>query len=526
MTNIDVGNTGTGTASQTRIKKNRRAGGRATRVAARAAALPDDMRPIRAGLSGGTYKPLSDVDILKIHHAALDALEIIGLADAPPSGIKYMVKAGAVLGDDGRLRYPRSLVEDMLSIAAKQITLCGRDEKYDLHLADKKVHYGCAGAVVHMVDLETSTYRESNLDDLYRAAQIAQQMDNIHFFQRPIVARDILDNLEMDLNTIYACCAGTTKHIGTNISEPWHMPKMVELMHMIAGGEETWRKRPFISNTNCFVVPPMKFATESCEAMEMAIHAGMPVLLLSAGQAGATAPAPLATSIVQAVAECLAGMVYVNAMKPGHPAIFGTWPFVSDLRSGAMSGGSGEQALLTAGCAQMHHFYGLPGGAAAGMADAKMPNMQSGWEQGISNTLAGLAGLNMVYEAVGMHASLLGFCHESMILGDDMIGQALRCVRGIEVTEDKVSIEAMKSVCLDGPGHFLGHEQTLQLMQTEYVYPHTADRLSPKEWEEVGRPEPLAQATKRKLEIFANAPKSLIDAATDSQIRSHFNIHI
>jgi trimethylamine--corrinoid protein Co-methyltransferase len=330
----------------------------------------------------------------------------------------------------------------------------------------------------------------------------------------------------MDLNTIYACCAGTTKHIGTNISEPWHMPKMVELMHMIAGGEETWRKRPFISNTNCFVVPPMKFATESCEAMEMAIHAGMPVLLLSAGQAGATAPAPLATSIVQAVAECLAGMIYVNAMKPGHPAIFGTWPFVSDLRSGAMSGGSGEQALLTAGCAQMHHFYGLPGGAAAGMADAKMPNMQSGWEQGISNTLAGLAGLNMVYEAVGMHASLLGFCHESMILGDDMIGQALRCVRGIEVTEDKVSIEAMKSVCLDGPGHFLGHEQTLQLMQTEYVYPHTADRLSPKEWEEVGRPEPLAQATKRKLEIFANAPKSLIDAATDSQIRSHFNIHI
>jgi trimethylamine--corrinoid protein Co-methyltransferase len=260
--------------------------------------------------------------------------------------------------------------------------------------------------------------------------------------------------------------------------------------------------------------------------MEMAIHAGMPVLLLSAGQAGATAPAPLATSIVQAVAECLAGMIYVNAMKPGHPAIFGTWPFVSDLRSGAMSGGSGEQALLTAGCAQMHHFYGLPGGAAAGMADAKMPNMQSGWEQGISNTLAGLAGLNMVYEAVGMHASLLGFCHESMILGDDMIGQALRCVRGIEVTEDKVSIEAMKSVCLDGPGHFLGHEQTLQLMQTEYVYPHTADRLSPKEWEEVGRPEPLAQATKRKLEIFANAPKSLIDAATDSQIRSHFNIHI
>jgi trimethylamine--corrinoid protein Co-methyltransferase len=86
--------------------------------------------------------------------------------------------------------------------------------------------------------------------------------------------------------------------------------------------------------SNCFVVPPMKFATESCITMEACIRAGMPVLLLSAGQAGATAPAPLASAIVQAVAECLAGVVYVNAMAPGHPAVFGTWPFVSDLRTG------------------------------------------------------------------------------------------------------------------------------------------------------------------------------------------------
>ncbi|HCK76558.1 MAG TPA: methyltransferase, partial [Gammaproteobacteria bacterium] len=52
------------------------------------------------------------------------------------------------------------------------------------------------------------------------------------------------------------------------------------------------------------------------------------------------------------VAEVLGGLVYVNLIKPGHPAIFGTWPFVSDLRTGAMSGGSGEQAVLMAACGQ------------------------------------------------------------------------------------------------------------------------------------------------------------------------------
>ena len=39
-----------------------------------------------------------------------------------------------------------------------------------------------------------------------------------------------------------------------------------------------------------------------------------------------------------------------------------------------------------------------------------------------------------------MHASLLGFCFESLILGDDLLGQgpALRA-RGIEVTDETVS---------------------------------------------------------------------------------------
>jgi trimethylamine--corrinoid protein Co-methyltransferase len=270
----------------------------------------------------------------------------------------------------------------------------------------------------------------------------------------------------------------------------------------------------------------MKFATESCLVMESCIRNGMPVLLLSAGQAGATAPASIAGAIVQAVAECLAGVVYVNAIRPGYPTIFGTWPFVSDLRTGAMSGGSGEQALLTAGCAQMHRFYGLPGGAAAGIADSKLPDMQAGWEQATSNVLAGLSGLNMVYEAAGMHASLLGFCLESLVLGDDLLGQVQRCVRGIEVSEDSVSIEAMKSVCLDGPGHYLGHPQTLNLMQTEYIYPALADRTSPKEWLENNKPDLIQKAIDRKNKLLQNKSNSMFSKDLDLMIRDRFPIHL
>ncbi len=503
----------------------RRAGGRAARVALRAQPLDEAIRPIRPGLSGGQYRPLADADVERIHAAALDALEEIGLANAPPSGVEVMTNAGAMLGDDGRLRFPRGLVDDMLAVAARDITLCGRELQYDLDLTGTNVHFGTAGAAVHIVDPVTGDYRESTANDLHDAARLTHHLDNIHFFQRAMVARDIPDNLELDLNTLYASCGVTTKHVGTSFSDPGNVQPCVDLLHTIAGGEAEWRARPFVSNSNCFVVPPMKFAEESCVAMEHCIRAGMPVLLLSAGQAGATAPAPIALAIVQAVAECLAGVVYVNAIAPGHPAVFGTWPFVSDLRTGAMSGGSAEQALLTAGCAQMHRYYGLPGGAAAGISDSKLPDMQAGWEQAITNTLAGLSGLNMAYEAAGMHASLLGFCLESLVIGDDIIGQVLRCVRGIDVTDESLSIEVMREVCLHGPGHYLGSDQTLHLMQREYVYPETGNRMSPKEWEEAQRPRLLDTARARMDDILRTAELQF-SPDLDQAIRARFKIHI
>jgi len=503
---------------------SRRSGGREARRTLRAAPLAEDLRPVRAGLEGGNFKPLDAAAVKAVDATVYQILEEIGLSQAPDTGIKYMTEAGAVLGDDGRLRFPRALVEHTLAICGRHITLHGQNPKHDLLLSGSRVHYGTAGAAVHVVDVAKNEYRESYLADIYDAARIVEQMDNIHFFQRPMVARDIPDPADLDFNTVYAAIKGTTKHVGVSFTEAEYMKPVFEMLHMVAGGEDKWRARPFVSNSNCFVVPPLRFATESCLVMEEAVRNGMPILLLSAGQAGATAPASIAGAVAQALAEVVAGLIYVNAMKPGHPCICGTWPFVSDLRTGAMSGGSGEQGLLTSACAQMLQYYDLPGGAAAGMADAKMPDAQSGYEKGSTLVMAGLSGLNMVYEAAGMHASLLGFCLDSLIIDNDMLGQCMRCVRGIEVNETTLGVQVMKDVCMGGPGHYLGHDQTIKLMQTEYIYPVIADRSSPKEWEELGKPNLLDTARKRKEEILESPHPLHIPDALDQDLRARFNV--
>jgi trimethylamine--corrinoid protein Co-methyltransferase len=501
---------------------SRRSGGREARRALRAAPLAEDIRPVRPGLEGGSYQPLAQNDLERIHEAVLTVLETVGFANAIPSCVEALTKAGATHGEDGRIRFPRNLVLDTIRKAARNFTLFGQDPRHDMLIQGRRVHYGTAGAAVHVVDVEKREYRESLLQDIYDAARLVEGLDNIHFFQRPMVPRDVPDPLEMDFNTLYACVSGTTKHVGTSFTVRENVAPALEMLYAIAGGEENFRARPFVSNSNCFVVPPMKFAEDACGVLEACVAGGIPILLLSAGQAGATAPAAIAGAVVQAVAEVLVGLIYVNALKPGHPAIFGTWPFVSDLRTGAMSGGSAEQALLTAACAQMARFYDLPGGSAAGMADSKLPDIQSGYEKGITNVMAGLSGLNLIYESAGMHASLLGFCLESLIIDNDMIGHCLRCVRGVEVSDAALSVDTIAEVCMQGPGHYLGNTQTLRLMQTEYFYPAVGDRYSPKEWNEKGRPDILSRAIAEKKRVLAERFPRHIDRALDDRLRARF----
>ena len=512
---------------------SRRAGGRDARKALRAAPLTEENKPVRPGMEAGCFKPLSATDMNRVNDTVLDLLANVGFSRSIPSCIEYVTKAGGVFKND-RLLFPRSLVEDTLANAARDITLYGQDPKHDMQLTGSKVHFGTAGAAVHVVDEWKAhaaypgkgLYRESTIQDLYDAARLADKLEHLHFFQRCMVARDIESPRAMDLNTTYASISGTTKHCGVSYVDPDHAAEGLRLLHEVAGGEAKWRERPFVSVSCCFVVPPMRFAEDACRVMEVCIKGGMPVLLLAAGQAGATSPASLAGAVVQEWAEVLGALVYANAIVPKHPCIAGPWPFVSDLRTGAMSGGSGEQAVLMAACGQMGRYYDLPTGIAAGMADSKVPDAQSGYEKSYTLTLSGHSGANMIYESAGMQASLLGFSFEGCTIDNDMIGAINRSVRGVDIDTENLALDTIEDVCLNGPEHFLGHEATLSRMQRDYVYPELGDRLTPAEWMEMGARPIDARARELAQSILQSNFPSHIPHDVDARIREQFDIRI
>lgn len=498
-----------------------RAGGREARRSRRARTGRAVVRP---GLRGGDYKPLSDRDIQRIHETALDLLERVGMANPVPVLRERALARGCWIDERGRLCFPRALVEDVIAAMPRSYVMHGRDPKYDQESTAGRVYFGPGGDSISTLDIEGRRYRPSTLVDVYDFARLIDRLEHVHNFSQVVIATDIDDSRTADLNMAYAGIAGTNKHVVLSINDAGHIDDVIHLMDLVLGGEGKHRERPFCSAGACCVVSPLAYGTESSEVCLAATRIGAPVWAVMAPQAGATAPAALAGTLAQVTAESLAALLLVQLVAPGHPMAFGPWPFVSDLRTGAFSGGGGEQAILAAAAAQIGLFYDLPTSVGAGMSDAKWPDAQMGFEKGVSVTAAALAGGD-VSEVCGMMASLMGCSFEAMVIDNEMLGTIQRMLKGIEVNEETLSFEVIRDV-VHGAGHFLGHAQTLALMETEFLYPRLADRSCQAEWQEAGGSDILEAAKGRVREILATHYPAYIDAATDAKIRERFDIRL
>jgi len=485
---------------------------------------PRKLAALPPGLEGGKYKPLSDADVLRIHHAALTVLERTGVEVLESECRQILAEAGAkVDAAHNRVFIPRQMVEAALKQTNHDVVLYSTDNRMDLHLRGKRVHLGTGGAAVYVLDLESGRIRETRLRDLYDIGRLVDTLDNIHFYLRAVVARDV-GNDDIDVNTFYACLTSTTKHIMGGCYFPGKVAELKKMGVIIAGSEEAFLARHFLSFNLCWMVSPLRFALETTETLTAAVRAGIPVSLVSAPQSGATSPASLVGTLVQVTAEELAGITYVQLLRPGHPTLYGGMPLVSDLRTGSMAGGGAELALMNTASAQIAQFYDLPIYNTCALTDSKLPDAQAGFEKGLSTAVTALAGAQFNHHAAGMLESMLSVAYEQYVIDDDINGQVMRLVRGLELTEENLSVDVIHDVCTDGPGHYLGHAQTLQLMNTEYLYPHTADRTTRANWEAAGSLDMRERARLKAREVLKSHFPQVVPEEIDQRLRSEFNI--
>ena len=327
------------------MARSRRAGGRAERLALRAAATV--VNPCPPGQAGGQYRPLSEADCAAIHAMALKLLAELGMGEVPARLADVLVAEGAVASVD-RVMLPEALVKAAVAGAAKRFYLHGRDAARSIEVGGDAVHFGTGGAAVQVLDIDSGLYRAATLRDLHDFTRLQDTLANVGWFTRCCIATDVADPYDLDVNTAYALIKNTTKPVATAFTEAAHVDPIVEMFDIAAGGPGGFAARPFVKAHISPVISPMRFGADAVDVVFACLHHNIPVSCITAAQSGATAPATLAGFLAQSLAETLASLVMVHCIKPGHPMVFSNWPLVIDLRTGAFAGVGGEIAVLNA----------------------------------------------------------------------------------------------------------------------------------------------------------------------------------
>ncbi|RLC98051.1 MAG: trimethylamine methyltransferase [Chloroflexi bacterium] len=480
--------------------------------------------PIK-GLAGGQYKPLTDDQVQRIHGAALSILARTGVSVEEREALRLFEEAGASVDrDTSRVRLPRSLVEDAVDWAPSRVVLAGRDPQWDLELEGAKVHIGTGGAALTVLDMETDQPRMAVLRDVAELARLVDALDNVHFYLVPVYPTDMGKD-EVDVNTYYVSLANTTKHVQSGVYSVQGIRDTVEMCERIAGGAEALRERPIISFITSWMVSPLKFATDVTTLLIETCRQRIPVVLSAAPMAGSTAPVTLAGMLAQLTAEQLAGVVLTQLAQRGAPLLIGPIPATADMKTGRYLGGAAEFGLANGAMAQMAHFYHLPIYNSAGMTDAKTPDIQAGFEKGMSAVLAALAGSNFIHHAAGMLENMSTVAAEQFVIDNDILGMAMRVVQGIEVNDETLGLDVIDEV---GPGgHYLMADHTIRHMRSEFYYPSAVvDRQGRDMWQAGGGLDARDRAKQIARDILKDHQPKPLDPEIEEWIRGRFKLHI
>ena len=453
------------------------------------------------------YKPLTPKDVKQIDDTAHQILEEVGIHICDGVFLDMLKTAGATVDyDNERVCFPTDLLGEVLSLAPSRFTLHSRDGQNDLFLGDDKVHFTNGGRVFRLFDTETGDYRLTMLRDVAQTAKLVNHLKHLDSYIIACQAHDLAPK-NYHLNEFYHAFDCTTKHVMGGCDNLKGVRQVWELASFIAGGEDKFKEKPFVSIiTN--LISPLTIGSNALNILNFCVKHGIPVTCAPAPITGATSPATLAGTLAQMHAEALAGVAIAQILSPGAKVLYGAVPSTIDLRSMELAMGSVEMGMMNAAVVQLAKLYQLPVYASAGVSEAKRPDIQAGCEKSLTILLVGMAGADYIHLAAGMLDSGNTISYEQYIIDDEIIGMVKRVLVGIKVNKETLGFDVIKKV---GPGgNYITEDHTIEHMMDEFFYPNPSVRLNFDIWQEAGQPDMLRRAAIQVQQILKEEKGDLL----------------
>ncbi len=424
---------------------------------------------------------LSDRQRETIYRSALEVLERTGARLYSPEAVEIFRAAGAHVIDDHLVKIPSGLVENAVLTAGKRVVLSDRTGKRCIFLEGDNVYFGPGSDNPNTIDLETGQRRESVLEDVNRAARLADALPNIDFLMSFALANDVPSRMA-DAVHFEAMINNSTKPIVATAPDFEGLKTIYEIACAVRGGEAQFRQNPFFI---LYEQPhtPLKHAGHSLDKIMFCTEKGIPVLYAPTPSIGAASPITLGGSFVLNMAEYLTALVLTQQVRKGSTLVFGGGPTTLDMRTTVYSYSAPETMLSLSVRKELGEYLGIPVFNAGGFSDSQLPDQQATMECATSLIYAAMSGGNLIHD-VGYLASGMTSSLEMLTMADEQISQIKRYLRSFALDTTTLAVDLIDEV---GPeGDYLTTDLTLERFREELWSPTIIDRSVHDHWVEMG----------------------------------------
>ena len=493
--------------------RGRRSGGRAGRQAVRAAHVVEREPFLTRALM--PYELVSTEGLETLEHNADTILEEVGIEIRDyPFAIELFKGAGAEV-DGTRVRFPRGLGRQLVQATApRTYTQHARNPANNVQIGGDATVFAPNYGSPFVQDLDQGR-RYATLADFENFVKLAYLSPNLHHSGGTVCEPVDVPVSKRHLDMVYAHLRYSDKAFMGSVTAGTRAEDSFELARIGFGGDLQART---VMTSLINASSPLVWDASMLEAARVYAEHNQATIITPFILAGAMAPTTSAAVAAQTLAEALAGMAFVQLVRPGAPVIFGSFASSMSMQTGAPTFGTPEPAIVLYTCAALARRLGVPFRSGGALTASKVPDAQAAYESASTLIPTLMAGVNFVLHAAGWLEGGLAIGYEKFVIDDDQLAMLATFARGLDLSDNGQAMDAFRE---QEPGvHFLGTAHTLANFETAFYRSEIADNGSFEQWSEEGSLDAAQRANaiwKSRLASYEPPP---IDDAIDEELRA------
>jgi trimethylamine--corrinoid protein Co-methyltransferase len=442
-------------------------------------------------------------------------LEEVGIDfKGAPDALELLKGAGADVQEE-RVHFPRGMARQIVQATApRQFTQHARNPDHDVQIGGMATVLAPAYGSPFVTDMEQGR-RYGTIEDFRNFVKLAYMTPWLHHSGGTVCEPVDLPVNKRHYDMVYAHMRYSDKPFMGSVTHPQRAQDTVDMARILFGKDALEERTYILSLINAN--SPLVWDATMLGAARAYAEANQATIITPFILAGAMSPATVAGAAAQTLAEALAGMAYVQLVRPGAPVVFGSFASSMSMQSGAPTFGTPEPALVLYSLAACARRLGVPFRSGGSLTASKLADAQAAYES--ANTLQPtiLAGVNFVLHSAGWLEGGLTMGYEKFVMDADQCGMMHAFVKGVDLTPNG---QALDAIVENGPGqHFLGSPHTLANFESAFYRSNVADNNSFEQWELEGAKDSITRAGAVWKKMLADYQPPAIDEAVDQELR-------